>query len=380
MIYLDNSATTLKKPDSVIRAVTDALDQLGNPDRGIHEASLESSQLLFKTRQLLCDFFNGEQSSQIVFTSGATESLNLVIKGLHEKGDHVITTMMEHNSVLRPLYQLQEQQIIDLTILPVDKKGCISYTSLEDAIQPSTKSLIISHASNVTGNSVDLKKIGEITSQKGVLLVVDAAQSAGTLAIDIQKQKIDILCFTGHKGLFGPQGTGGLYVNSSISLRPLKVGGSGIATFSKTHPETMPTALEAGTLNGHGIAGLKAGVEFILKETLNGIHQKEMALVRLFYEEVCQIDGIKVYGDFTNGERGPIVSLSIGEEDSSEISDRLASDYGIATRSGGHCAPLMHEALGTKEQSVVRFSFSYFNTEEEVIAAVQALKEIARQI
>ncbi|MGX6978382.1 aminotransferase class V-fold PLP-dependent enzyme [Vagococcus elongatus] len=378
MIYLDNSATTLKKPDSVIQAVMDALNHIGNPDRGVHEASLESSQLLFKTRQLLCEFFNGEQSSQIVFTSGATESLNLVINGLHEKGDHVITTMMEHNSVLRPLYRLEAQQIIELTILPVDEKGCISYKGLEEAIQLNTKSLIISHGSNVTGNSVNLEKIGKIAAKNDVIFIVDSAQSAGTLPIDIQKQQIDILCFTGHKGLFGPQGTGGLYVNPMISLKPLKVGGSGIATFSKTHPTTMPTALEAGTLNGHGIAGLKAGIEFILNKTLQSIHQHEMSLVQLFYEEVCQIDGVTVYGDFTTKARCPIVSLTIGEEDSSEISDRLASDYGIATRSGGHCAPLIHEALGTKEQSVVRFSFSYFNTEEEVLAAIQALKEIAQ--
>ncbi|MGO3604226.1 MAG: aminotransferase class V-fold PLP-dependent enzyme [Enterococcus malodoratus] len=379
MIYLDNSATTLKKPAVVIEAVTNALSQLGNSGRGVHEDSLKSSEVIFQTRQALCRLFNGEQARQIVFTSGATESLNLAIEGMLFGNDHVITTALEHNSVLRPLYRMQKEKGLELTIIPADKQGNLDYSDFESAIKEQTKAIIVTHASNVTGNIVDLEKISGICEKHGLYLIVDASQSAGVLPIDVQALKIDLLCFTGHKSLYGPQGTGGLYVRPGISLRPLKVGGSGIDTFNPQHPTSFPTALEAGTLNGHGIAGLGAGVHYLLDQTIEKLSQETGRISKLFYEEVSKIDDLIVYGDFSTNQRCPIVSLNLGQRDSAEISDLLSYEYGIATRSGGHCAPLMHEALGTKEQGVVRFSFSSFTTEHEIWEAIAALQKISQK-
>lgn len=379
MIYLDNSATTLKKPAVVIEAVTNALSQLGNSGRGVHEDSLKSSEVIFQTRQALCRLFNGEQARQIVFTSGATESLNLAIEGMLFGNDHVITTALEHNSVLRPLYRMQKEKGLELTIIPADKQGNLDYSDFESAIKEQTKAIIVTHASNVTGNIVDLEKISGICEKHGLYLIVDASQSAGVLPIDVQVLKIDLLCFTGHKSLYGPQGTGGLYVRPGISLRPLKVGGSGIDTFNPQHPTSFPTALEAGTLNGHGIAGLGAGVHYLLDQTIEKLSQETGRISQLFYEEVSKIDDLIVYGDFSTNQRCPIVSLNLGQRDSAEISDLLSYEYGIATRSGGHCAPLMHEALGTKEQGVVRFSFSSFTTEHEIWEAIAALQKISQK-
>lgn len=379
MIYLDNSATTLKKPAAVIEAVTKALHQLGNSGRGVHEDSLKSSEVIFRTRQSLCRLFNGENARQIVFTSGATESLNQAIEGVHSGNDHVITTALEHNSVLRPLYRMQQEKGLELTIISADQQGRLNYSDFEAAIKENTKSIIITHASNVTGNVVDLEKISALCQKHGLYLIVDASQSAGILPIDVQALKIDLLCFTGHKSLYGPQGTGGLYVRPGISVRPLKVGGSGIDTFNPQHPANFPTALEAGTLNGHGIAGLGAGVDYLLEQTLEKLNQKTQRLTWLFYEEVSKIEDLIVYGDFSTKDRCPIVSINLGNRDSAEISDLLSYEYGIATRSGGHCAPLMHEALGTKEQGVVRFSFSSFTTEVELWKAVEALQKISQK-
>lgn len=379
MIYLDNSATTLKKPDVVVEAVIAALHQFGNSGRGVHEDSLRSSEVIFQTRRSLCRLFNGEQARQIVLTSGATESLNQAIEGLHTGKDHVITTALEHNSVLRPLYRLQQEKGLELTIIPADEKGRLNYADFSAAVKENTKSMIFTHASNVTGNVVDLEKISLICREKDLHLIVDASQSAGILPIDVQALNIDLLCFTGHKSLYGPQGTGGLYVRPGISVRPLKVGGSGIDTFNSQHPGIFPTVLEAGTLNGHGIAGLGAGVDYILEQTIEKLNKRTNYLTQFFYEEVSKINDLIVYGDFTTKNRCPIVSVNLGNRDSAEISDLLAHDYGIATRSGGHCAPLMHEALGTKEQGVVRFSFSSFTTEHEILEAVKALQKISQK-
>lgn len=368
-----------KKPAVVIEAVTNALSQLGNSGRGVHEDSLKSSEVIFQTRQALCRLFNGEQARQIVFTSGATESLNLAIEGMLFGNDHVITTALEHNSVLRPLYRMQKEKGLELTIIPADKQGNLDYSDFESAIKEQTKAIIVTHASNVTGNIVDLEKISGICEKHGLYLIVDASQSAGVLPIDVQALKIDLLCFTGHKSLYGPQGTGGLYVRPGISLRPLKVGGSGIDTFNPQHPTSFPTALEAGTLNGHGIAGLGAGVHYLLDQTIEKLSQETGRISQLFYEEVSKIDDLIVYGDFSTNQRCPIVSLNLGQRDSAEISDLLSYEYGIATRSGGHCAPLMHEALGTKEQGVVRFSFSSFTTEHEIWEAIAALQKISQK-
>ena len=378
MIYLDNAATTMHKPKEVIDAVVEAMTSLGNAGRGANEASLSAARIIYDAREKLCRFFNGEDPRQIVFTSNSTESLNIAVKGLLEPGDHVITTMLEHNSVLRPLYEMEKKGVA-LTIIKADKKGRFSLEEMEAAIRPETKMIVCTNGSNLTGNYVDIGKVGEMAHRHDVLFVVDASQTAGVFPIDVRNMQVDVLCFTGHKGLLGPQGTDGMYVREGLAIRPLKSGGSGVQTYSKTHPREMPTALEAGTLNGHGIAGLRAGVEYIEKTGLDNIRAREQELMWRFYEGVKEIPGVTVYGDFDSRERCAIVSLNIGDYDSSEVSDALLTEYGISTRPGGHCAPLMHEALGTVEQGAVRFSFAHSNTEEEVDIAINAVRELATE-
>ncbi len=376
MIYLDNAATTMRKPEAVIQAVTDALCTMGNAGRGGHDASLDASRIIYDTRERLAQLFHAESPKQIVFTMNSTESLNIAIKGIIEKNDHVITTALEHNSVLRPLYEMEEKGA-ELTILPGDQQGRIDYADFEKNIKENTKAIICTHGSNLTGNLVDIKRVGEITKKHGILFVVDASQTAGVFPIDVQEMHIDILCFTGHKGLLGPQGTGGMYVREGVAVKPLLSGGSGVQTYSKTHPAQMPTALEAGTLNAHGLAGLRAAVGYLQEVGLDAIRKKEQELMWHFYEGVTKIPGVTVYGDFSQEERCAIVTLNIRDYDSAEVSDALAMQYGISTRSGAHCAPLMHQALGTVEQGAVRFSFSHFNTLEEVDTAIAAIRELA---
>lgn len=378
MIYLDHAATSFHKPEAVYEAVLAALKTSGNADRGGNPASLTSTRILYQARCALANLFGAEDASRIAFTSNATESLNIAIKGILTPGDHVITTVLEHNSILRPLYEL-EKKGLQVSFAGCDRKGRPDYEEMERLVRDDTRAILVTHASNLTGNVVDLKKVSKIAKEKGILLLVDASQTAGVLPIDVQKTGIDILCFTGHKSLFGPQGTGGIYVRPGLSIRPLKTGGSGIRTFEKEHPKEMPTALEAGTLNTPGIAGLSAGVSFILETTPEQIHKRETELMRRFYEGIQTLPQVEIYGDFETSVRCPIVSLNIKGYDSALVGDCLSEEYGIAVRTGGHCAPKMHEALGTVKTGAVRFSFSYFNTEEDVDAAILAIREIATE-
>lgn len=377
MIYLDNAATTMHKPQEVIDAVVAAMSSMGNAGRGVNDASLSASRIIYDTREKLCHLFHGTNARQIAFTNNSTESLNIAIKGILNPGDHVITTMLEHNSVLRPLYEM-EARGVKLTIVKSNEQGTLNVQDIEDAITEETKLIICTNGSNLTGNYIDLKPIGEMAHKHGVLFAVDASQTAGVFPIDVQDMQIDILCFTGHKGLLGPQGTGGIYVREGLSVRPLKSGGSGVQTYSKIHPAEMPTALEAGTLNGHGIAGLHAALEYLEKTGIDSIRNREQDLMWRFYEGVKDIPNVKIYGDFSTKNRCAVVTLNIGDYDSSEVSDALLTEYNISTRSGGHCAPLMHEALGTVEQGAVRFSFSHYNTEEEVDTAIKAIRELSQ--
>ncbi len=377
MIYMDNAATTMQKPPQVADAVVRAMGTIGNAGRGASEASLSAARIIYETREQLCRLFHGEDPRQIAFTSNATESLNTAIYGMIDPEDHVITTVMEHNSVLRPLYAC-ERAGTQLTILDCDEKGNLSYEMLEAAIRKNTKAIVCTHGSNLTGNMNDAKRIGAIAKKHGIRFILDASQTAGHAPIDVQEMEVDVLCFTGHKGLFGPQGTGGLYVRPGVQVHPLKRGGSGIDTYNKNHPPQMPTALEAGTLNGHGIAGLNAALTYIEETGLKAIENLALKRMRQFYEGVSQIPGVVIYGDFSKKERCPIVSLNIGDYDSAEVSDELLMTYGITTRPGGHCAPLMHKALRNVEQGAVRFSFSHYNTEAEVETAIRAIREIAQ--
>ncbi|SHK35588.1 aminotransferase class V-fold PLP-dependent enzyme [Hespellia stercorisuis] len=379
MIYLDNAATTMKKPQEVVDAVVHAMGSLGNAGRGVHSASLESSRTVFDTRERLAAFFHADSPKQIVFTSNSTEALNTAVKGVLNPGDHVITTMLEHNSVLRPLYEL-ERAGVELSFVQSSRQGTVDYEDFEKEIRENTKAIVCTHGSNLTGNLVDIKRVGEIAKKHDLIFIVDASQTAGVFPIDVKDMHVDILCFTGHKGLLGPQGTGGMCVREGLVVRPLKTGGSGVQTYSKTHPVEMPTALEAGTLNGHGLAGLDAAVQYLEKKGIDEIRREEQHLMWRFYDGVKDLPGVKIYGDFDRSqERCAIVTLNIGDYDSSEVSDELSMTYEISTRPGAHCAPLMHEALGTVEQGAVRFSFSHFNTEAEIDEAVRALRELTTE-
>ena len=375
MIYLDNAATTLKKPPVVGQAMLEALQTAGNPGRGAHEPTLHAARLVYETRIALAELFHAEGPSCIAFTANATQALNTALCGLFGPGDHVITTVCEHNSVLRPLYRLREQGV-ELSFVGVDPQGRLLYEQFEQMLRPNTKAVVVTGASNVTGNLTDLRAVSAFAKRHGLLLVVDAAQTAGARPIDVQKLGIDVLCFTGHKGLLGPQGTGGLYVRPGVQVRPLVVGGSGVHSFSEEHPAEMPTALEAGTLNVPGLAGLGAGVRWILEQGVETLCEKEETLTRLFYENVRDIPGVVLYGAF-DGPRAPIVSLNLQGEDSARVADALWEEFGVCVRAGAHCAPRMHQALGTVEQGVVRFSFSHQNTREEVLLAAQALRTLA---
>ena len=378
MIYLDNAATTRIKPNVVVEAVAEALTTLGNAERGTHSASLGASRTVFSTRMKLAKFFNAEGPSNIVFTMNATESLNIAIKGILDKGDAVITTCLEHNSVLRPLYQLRDEGV-ELSFVSADKLGRPNYEEFESLIKPNTKAIISTAGSNLTGNLVDIKRVGGIAKKHGLIFVVDASQTAGVFPIDVKALNIDILCFTGHKGLLGPQGTGGLYVRDGVEVKPYLSGGTGVQTYNEHQPAEMPTRLEAGTLNGHGLAGLDAAIDYINEFGMQAIHDKEMSLMWRFYNGVKDIEGVKIYGDFDVKDRCPIVSINLSDYESGAVSDELANRFEIATRPGGHCAPLMHKALGTVDQGAVRFSFSHFNTEEEVDTAINAVRTLAEE-
>ena len=375
MIYLDNAATTIQKPSCVAEAVVNAMGNLGNSGRGVHGTSLTASRVIYDTRAALANLFNAPSPARVAFTSNSTEALNTAILGLFSAGDHVISTDLEHNSVLRPLYLLQQQGVA-VDFIPADTKGQIHYEDFEKLLRSNTRAIVCTHASNLTGDTLDIARIGRFAHEHGLLFVVDASQTAGALPIDMAAMHIDVLCFTGHKSLMGPQGTGGLCVAEGVEIRPLKSGGTGVQTFLPHQPAEMPTHLEAGTLNGHGIAGLGAALDFINSVGIETIHSHEMALMQRFYEGVRNMEGVTIYGDFTRN-RAPIVTLNIGDIPSGEVADILSGEFSIATRAGAHCAPRLHTALGTVEQGAVRFSFGYYNTVEDVDAAIAAVRSIA---
>lgn len=380
MIYLDNAATTLQKPRPVGQAMLDALQTAGNPGRGAHEPTLHAARLVYETRTALAELLGADDPSCIAFTANATQSLNMALCGLLHPGDHVLTTVCEHNSVLRPLYRLQKNGV-QLDFVEADARGVLRYEQFEQKLRPNTRAVVISHASNVTGNVADVAFVTDFTKKHDLLLILDAAQTAGIRPLDVKTLGADVLCFTGHKGLLGPQGIGGAYVRPGLRVAPLVVGGSGVHSFAEEHPAQMPTALEAGTLNVPGIAGLGAGVRWILQQGVQTLQEKENAWAQLFYEQLQKVENLTFYGDFSgNAPRVPIVSLNIGDEDSAWVADALWEDAGICVRAGAHCAPLLHKTLGTAAQGVVRFSFSHANTEEEVLRAAKAVRTLAREV
>lgn len=378
MIYLDNAATTRPKPSGVAEAVAEAMMSWGNCGRGAHEEALASARMVFGLREKVAKLFGCARADHVAFTPNSTMALNIAINGLLSPDDHVISTDMEHNSVLRPLYRLRDAGM-QVDFVPVDRNGRLDYDAFERLLRSETKAVVCTHASNLTGDLIDIERVGAFCHRHGLLFILDASQTAGVFPVDMEKQHIDVVCFTGHKSLLGPQGTGGLCVREGVEIRPFAVGGTGVQSYSETQPEEYPTRLEAGTLNSHGLAGLNASLEFLEKTGIDAIRAHEMKLARRFYEAVREIPGITVYGDFGKAERAPVVALNLADYESGQVSDELAERFGIATRPGAHCAPRMHRALGTEEQGAVRFSWSFFNTEEETDAAVEAIRVLAAE-
>ena len=378
MIYLDNAATTMHKPQTVIDAVTQAMCSLGNAGRGATSGALDAARTIHGCRAKLARLLGCPRADHVCFTPNSTAALNTVINGVVRPGDRVVTTVLEHNSVLRPLNRLAAEQGVTVEHAGCDANGVLDYDELEQLVTPGTRAVVVTHASNVTGNAVDIARVAAMAHAVGALAIVDASQSAGTAHIDMQAMGLDVVCFTGHKGLMGPQGTGGLAVAEGIDVAPWAMGGTGVHSFDALQPLEWPTRLEAGTLNGHGIAGLSAGLDFIEAQGgVEAIAAHERALADRFLAGVREIPGIALYGAFDQPVRSAIVSLNVGDIDSAEISDALMQGWGIATRPGAHCAPLMHRALGTERQGVVRFSFGYFNTDEDVDTAIDALCDLA---
>ena len=378
MIYLDNAATTRTKPPAVARAVLEALSSYGNCGRGGHQGALSAARTIYGTREKLAALLGCPRADHVCFTQNSTQALNIAVSGLLGPGDHVISTDLEHNSVLRPLYRLREAGgAVDF--VPADSRGRLDCGGFERLLRPETKAIVCTHASNLTGDAVDVAWVGRFAREHGLLFILDASQTAGVLPIDMAAMGIDAVCFTGHKSLMGPQGTGGLCLREGLEIRPFAVGGTGVQSYSQAQPGEYPTRLEAGTLNGHGLAGLSAALDFLAETGIARIHAHEDTLARRFYEAVRDLPGVTVYGDFDALVHAPIVTLNIGDWDSAEISDELAERFGIATRPGAHCAPRLHRALGTEEQGAVRFSWSYFNTEAETDAAAAAVRVLARE-
>ena len=379
MIYLDNAATTLPKPSEVCEAVVDAMNTFGGVGRGVHEASLRAGMTVFEARAQLAKLFCAPSPASVVLSANATAALNTAICGLTHSRDHLITTAASHNSVLRPLYRAQ-QQGCTLSILPVAPDGCIDYEAFDALFASATRMAILTHASNVTGDVYDIARMAAICHEHDALCVVDAAQTAGIMPIDMAESGIDVLVFTGHKSLFGPQGTGGMCIAEGVDIRPLMVGGSGTHSFDHEHPSVLPESLEAGTLNSHGIAGLLAGVTYITEQGVETLGQSVQKLTAYFEERASAIDGVTIYGGRSEFARCGIVALNIEGQDSALISDMLNTDFGICTRPGAHCAPMMHQALGSAESGLVRFSFSHLNTREELDRALDALAYLAEKL
>lgn len=383
-IYFDNAATTAIKPKEVAQAVYETLlsGEFGNPARGSHDFSLNSFRDVSMVRQQIKELLKASDQYEVAFTNNATVSLNMMIKGLIGEGEHVVTTSWEHNAILRPLYQLAEEKKVTFDVVPSDlKTGMLDFDFLEKAIKKETTTLLVTHGSNVTGNIMDLKRVKKIAQKHHLRLIIDGSQTMGQYPISLEDGIVDVFCFTGHKSLYGPTGTGGICLKRELEkdLTPLISGGDGMQTFSKIQPRELPVLLEAGTLNVAGIKGLGAGIDYVNQRGVKAIHQYVNDLANVFISGIKDNPLIEIYGDFT-AERAGVVSINLKNIDSATVSDVLWEDYGIAIRPGYHCAPLMHEALGTKDQGTLRFSFSTFNTLEEVEVAIKAINELSKEV
>lgn len=375
MLYCDNAATSFPKPPAVYEAVLHYMQHIGaSPGRSSHTLTQKANHIIFNTREKCSALFNAEDSSRIVFTSNATESINYALFGLLKPGDRVAVTTMEHNSIMRPLRFLQQERHIKVIPIPCTLQGRIDLEALNAVLKTGIQLVVVNHASNVCGTIQPLDAIGADVHAHRALLMVDAAQSAGLIPIDVQAMNIDLLAFSGHKALYGPQGTGGLYIRNGLALQPLKYGGTGSRSDSDEQPDFMPDSFECGTLNGPGIAGLGAGIDFILQQGLLSIRRHGIRLTEHFIEAVRGLPGIHLHGTNDPYSMVPTLSLTVNNRDPAYLARRLNDDFGICCRMGLHCAPQAHRTLGTFPNGTLRVSFGWFNTQEDVETVAASLQ------
>jgi cysteine desulfurase family protein len=382
MIYLDNAATSWPKPPQVKEAMNQFMEEVGaNPGRSGHVLSIEAARIIYEVREVLSVLFHVKDSSRIVFTLNATESINLALKGLLKYKDHVITSSMEHNSVMRPLRDL-EKRGIGLTVVPCFEDGTLDPQEVEKKIKSNTKMVVLNHASNVTGTFLPIREVGKIAREYNLLFLVDAAQTAGAYPIDIERDGIDLLAFSGHKSLYGPQGTGGLVIGERINEKemiPLKQGGTGSRSEFEEQPDFLPDRFESGTPNGVGIAGLLAGIQFVLGKGVEQIRQNESTLLEKLIMGLKKIPQVKLYGPERQEDRIATLSFNFTYLSPSDGASRLEKEFGILCRPGLHCAPAAHHTIGTFPEGTIRFGLGAFNTAEEIEAAVQAVFQISKE-
>ncbi|WP_042277477.1 aminotransferase class V-fold PLP-dependent enzyme [[Clostridium] dakarense] len=377
MIYLDNAATTYPKPDRVYNGIMDCMkNYCANPGRAGHKLAMKAAREIYDARENIAKLFNIDNPMSIVFTNNATDSLNLAIKGVVESGDHIVTTSMEHNSVIRPIKSL-EKHGVENTIVKCDKDGFLNIEDLKRAIKPNTKLIVTTHASNVCGTIIDIKSVGEVAKENNILYLVDASQTAGVYDINVAEMNVDMIAAPGHKCLLGPQGTGILYIRDGLDVNILKEGGTGSKSEELFQPELLPDKYESGTHNTPGIVGLNEGIKFIFEEGIENIRSHEEELCQYMLDKLESIPNLTIYGPKDSKKRAAVISININNIDSGEITFLLDSEYDIATRSGIHCSPLAHSTLGTLEQGAVRFSLGYFNTKEDIDKAIEALQNIS---
>lgn len=381
MIYLDNAATTWPKPEAVYQTMDRFFREWGaNPGRAGHRMAAEAGRMVFEVREKVAAFLGAADSSEIIFTSNATHSINFGIHGVVEPGDHIITSSLEHNSVFRPLKELERAGVIELTVVGLTPEGELDYAELERAIRPKTKMIVVIHGSNLTGHIFDLQTICAIAKAHHLLVMVDAAQTAGVFPIRLQELPIDLLAVPGHKSLYGPPGTGFLYVRTGTPMKAIFAGGTGSKSEEVYQPEILPDKFESGTANSVGIIGLGAGLDFLQQVGIDAVREHELNLCQRMMEGLLQIPGVTVYGPALGQERTPVVSFNIGQESSSEIGYILDQVFDIGVRSGLHCSPLAHQTMKTVTQGMVRASFGYFNTIQDVDQALTAIGQIAAKV
>lgn len=375
MIYLDNAATSFPKPSKVYEEVLNCMkNYCANPGRGSHDMAIISAMKVMETRNLICELFNIKDPFNLIFTSNAIEALNIAIKGVLKNGDHVISTVIEHNSVLRPLNSM-EKQGVEITLVGVDKAGYVNPLDIKNEIKKNTKIIIINHISNVLGSIQDITSIGKIAREKEIIFMVDASQSAGVISIDVESSYIDLLAFPGHKGLLGPQGTGGLFIREGINLSNFNEGGTGSNSHFMIQPDFMPDKFESGTLNTPGIAGLCEGLKFIKRVGIDSIKKVEDELMKYFIDEIRKLSYIKIYGNNSLNERSAVVSFNIDGVDASIVGEEL-NEYGIAVRTGYHCTPLIHDIIGTEYAGTVRVSPGCFNVLQDIDELLESIRKI----